>query len=735
MAKWLYRLAQGAARHRRAVLVAWVALLAVVGVMGTAFRGETSDSFTIPGIESQQANDLLAEEFPIANAGTLRVVFAVTDDGTLAEPAAQEAIAESLATAGAVDGVVTVSDPTPSQLQIIAFADVVFAQPAEEIPEEAVDAAMEAMAPAREAGLQVEFAGSALETVPEVGGIAEVIGVGIAFVVLLVTLGSLVAAGLPLLTAVLGVGIGVLGVQLVSRFVEMSSTASTLALMIGLAVGIDYALFIVARHREQLADPTMSVTESIGRAIGTAGSAVVFAGLTVVIALAALSLIGIPFLTVMGLAAAATVAIAVLVALTLIPAALAIAGERLRPRSKTVFAGDTSEARDSFWLRWGRMIQRSPAAVLIVGVVLFGVLALPVTHMRLGLPSNEIQPEDSTQHQSYALLTEGFGEGFNATLIAVIDATEVPEGDHAALASQTAEGIRQDAGVAMVTDPVFNEAGTVAILNVVPFTGPDDDATTDLVDRLRDQPLELVDQAGGESYLTGVTAVAIDVSEKLADALPLFVGIIVALALVLLVIAFRSLLVPIKAVVGFLLTIAVSLGTTVWVFQDGHLLNLFNISAPAPIVSFVPVILVGVLFGLAMDYEVFLVSRMREHYHHSGDAEEAVLGGLRESGRVVCAAALIMAAVFGGFLFQGDPIIKSIAFALTIGVLVDAFVVRMTLVPAVMFLLGRRAWALPAWLDRIVPNVDIEGESLPKRDEAAPAEARPGTESAPGVPA
>jgi RND superfamily putative drug exporter len=716
MAKWLYRLAQGAARNRGAVLMAWVALLVVAGVLGTALKGTTSDTFTIPGIESQQANDLLAAEFPIANAGTLRAVFAAPDGGTLTDAATQEAIAASLSSAGDVDGVVAVTDLTVSQDQTIGFADVIFAAPAEEVPDDAKNAAMAAMAPARDAGLQVEFGGTASSEVPEVGGPAEVIGVGVAFVVLLVTLGSLVAAGLPLVTALVGVGIGVLGVQFVSRFIDMSSTASTLALMIGLAVGIDYALFIVARHREQLADPAMGVIESIGRAIGTAGSAVVFAGLTVVSALSALSLVGIPFLTVMGLAAAGTVAIAVLVALTLIPAVLAFTGERLRPR--TAPDAGTKPARSSFWLRWGRLIQRAPAAVLIAGIVLCAVLALPATHMRLGLPSNEVQPEASTQHQSYELLTTGFGEGFNATIIYVVDATEVPEADRADLMSEVRDAIGQDPDVAAVMDPTYNQAKTIAILNIVPFSGPDDDATSELVERLRDKPAAMVEQAGGTPYVTGLTAVAIDVSAKLAQALPLFVAVIVVLALILLLVAFRSILVPVKAVVGFLLTISVSLGTTVWIFQDGHLADLFNIASPAPIVSFVPVILIGVLFGLAMDYEVFLVSRMRERFHHGDGAPAAVLHGLEQSGRVVCAAALIMASVFGGFLFQDDPIIKSIAFALTIGVLVDAFVVRMTLVPAVMFLLGDRAWALPGWLDRIVPNVDIEGESLPKRDDA-----------------
>lgn len=718
MARWLYDMARGVARRRGTVVLIWIAILAVVGVLGATMRGEPTTEFTIPGIESQQANDLLAEEIPAASGGTIRIVYAAPDGMTLTDAKAQEAVGATREQAAAVEGVVAVTDLTISQSQTIGFADVIFALPADEVPSEARDAVTASAEPARDLGLQVEFGGSAMTEIPEIGGLAEVVGVGVAFLVLLVTLGSLVAAGLPLVTALVGVGTGVLGVQFVSGFVEMSSVSSTLALMIGLAVGIDYALFIVARHREQLADPAMSVTESIGRAIGTAGSAVVFAGMTVVIALAALTLVGIPFLTIMGLAAAATVAVAVLVALTLVPAVLAFAGERLRPRTTSSEA--PSEVR-SVWQSWGRTIQRAPGLVLVVGVILLGVLAMPATHMRLGLPSNEVQPAESTLYKSYALLTEGFGEGFNATLVYVIDASDVPETERAGLVETVAGEIQQDANVAVVAPPTFNQDGTVAILNIVPFTGPDADETTDLVDRLREGPAAMVEDAGGDPYVTGITAVGIDVSEKLADALPIFVGAIVILALVLLVIVFRSILVPIKAIVGFLLTIAVSLGMTVWIFQDGHLGDLFGVTTPSPIVSFVPIILIGVLFGLAMDYEVFLVSRMHERHQHGDSASDAVLHGLAQSGRVVSAAALIMGAVFGGFLFQDDAIIKSIAFALTVGVLVDAFVVRMTLVPAVMFLLGDRAWAFPGWLSRITPDVDIEGDSLPAHQDAASA--------------
>ena len=721
MARRLYALGRWSASHRGRVGLVWLVLLLVVGGLGITLAGTPTTEFTIPGIESQTAQELLQREFPAASGGTMRVVFAAAPGTTLADPAATAAITSSLTAAATVPGVVAPSPLTVSPDGTVGFSDVIFQQLASDVPQSAKDALDDAMAPARAAGLQVEYGGSASVNPVEIGGPAEVVGVGVAAVVLFLTLGSLLAAGLPLLTAAVGVAIGVLGVQFVSRFIEMTNTATILATMVGLAVGIDYALFIVSRHREQLADPTMAVAESIGRAVGTAGSAVTFAGVTVIIALSALSVTGIPFLATMGLAAAATVLLAVLIALTLLPALLAAAGERLRPRARRPSRRNPdgparTATPGALGLRWATAISRAPVAVLVVAIVALAVVALPVRHLALGLPSNETQPVESTQHRSYDLLTEGFGPGFNATLAVIVDATGLAPEQRDAILGQLGGTLPQDSDVAAVAPPQLNEAGTVAVLSVVPKTGPDDSATTDLVHRLRDDVRPTVTGSGGTMYVAGATSAAIDVSAKLASALPPFIAIIVVLALILLAVAFRSLLVPVKAVLGFLLSIAASLGLVVWVFQDGHLGGPLSVASPAPIVSFVPVLLIGVLFGLAMDYEVFLVSRMREHFHHTGDARAAVIQGVAQSGRVVCAAALIMASVFGGFIFSADPIIKSIAFALTVGVLIDAFVVRMTIVPAVMILLGRWAWALPGWADRIIPNVDIEGASLPARE-------------------
>ena len=717
MARKLYALGRWAAVHRGQVVTAWVLLLVVAGGLGVGLHGQLSSVFSVPGTESQNAQNLLQDKFPAAVGGTARVVFAAPRGATLVSAQSEGAIAASLRNAARVPGVLAVTDPfqasTVSAGRTIGYADVLFRQLAANVSQPAKDKLMTAMDPARAAGLQVAFGGTAFAAQGKIQGPGEIIGVVVAYGVLAVALGSLLAAGLPLLTALLGVAIGVLGVEFLSRFIQMTNTATVLATMIGLAVGIDYALFIVSRHREQLADPGQDITDSIGRAIGTAGSAVVFAGTTVIIALAALSAAGIPFLTVMGLAAAGTVALAVLVAVTLVPAVLSMAGERLRPGTSGSRAGRGWGRRGRWGLAWARLISRAPAAVLVVCAAGLLVLALPVRHLQLGLPGNDSEPVSSTQHQSYDLLARGFGPGFNATLAVVVDATRIPAPQRAQILTRLAATLRSDPDIAGVTAPVLNQAGTVAVLSVVPRTGPDASATTTLVHRMRDADLPPVAKAGGTGYVAGNTAADIDVSARLGAALPLFVAIIVVLAFVLLAVAFRSLLVPLTATLGFLLSVAASLGVMVWVFQYGHLHALTGAAAAAPIVSFVPVLLVGVLFGLAMDYEVFLISRMRESFGRDGDSAAAVAAGLQRSGRVVCAAALIMSSVFAGFIFTADPIIKSIAFALTTGVLIDAFVIRLTVIPAVMTLLGRHAWQLPGWLDRILPHADIEGAALP----------------------
>ncbi|MFJ8168079.1 MMPL family transporter [Streptomyces sp. NPDC094473] len=707
MAILLYRLGRLSFRRRGRVLALWLLLLALLGGGAAAFSGPTTSKFSIPGTESQRALDSLAREFPQAGGATGTIVVVAPEGGKLT-PAAVAPVTEEAAD---VPGVLAAVDPfvskAVSQDGRYALIQVQFASGADGITDAQREAFGEAGASA--SGLRVEHGGEIMRGVPEIGS-TEIIGVAVAALVLVLTFGSLVAAGMTLLNALVGVAAGMAGLFALSSTVELTSTAPILALMLGLAVGIDYALFITSRYRHYLLEG-MDGEEAAGRAAGTAGSAVVFAGATVVIALAGLAVAGVPFLTVMGLAAAATVALAVLVSLTLLPAVLGFAGARVLPRKQRsrdrTPASAPAEAEAGFGFRWGRIVARLRVPVLVLGVVGLGALALPVQDMRLALPDASTEAVGSPNREAYDLTTEGFGEGFNGRLVAVVS------GDTAratgAAAKETAALITDTDGVLAVAAPQMNEKGTTALLAVIPETGPTAAATEDTVNEIRDR---VADVRGATVSLTGATAVGIDVSEKLAAALPVYLLLVVGLSVLLLMLVFRSVLVPLKAALGFLLTIGATFGITVTIFQEGHLAELVGLDTPGPLVSFLPILLIGILFGLAMDYEVFLVSRMREDFVHGADARESVISGVGHNGRVVTAAAVIMTAVFGGFVFMPDPIIKSIGFALAIGVLVDAFVVRMTLVPAVMHLLGRAAWWLPRPVDRILPDLDIEGERL-----------------------
>ncbi|MEV5158633.1 MMPL family transporter [Streptomyces sp. NPDC053728] len=705
MAILLYRLGRLSFRRRGRVLALWLLLLALLGGGAAAFSSPTTSKFSIPGTESQKALDSLSREFPQAGGATGTIVVAAPEGGKLT-PAAVAPVTEE---AAEVPGVLAAVDPFTSKAVSrdgrYALIQVQFTSGVDGITEAQREAFTEAGSSVTD--LRVEHGGEIMRGVPEVGS-TEVIGVAVAALVLVLTFGSLVAAGMTLLNALVGVAAGMAGLFALSSVVELTSTAPILALMLGLAVGIDYSLFITSRYRHYL-NQGMDGEEAAGRAAGTAGSAVVFAGATVVIALAGLAVAGVPFLTVMGLAAAATVALAVLVSLTLLPAVLGFAGTRVLPRKHRTpgQAPAAAPAGSGFGFRWGRIVARLRVPVLILGVAGLGALALPVQDMRLALPDASTEAVGSPNREAYDLTTEGFGEGFNGRLIAVVSA-DTPQATGTAV-KETAALITKTDGVLAVAAPQMNEKGTTALLAVIPGTGPTAAATEHTVNEIRDR-VESV--TGASIALTGATAVGIDVSEKLAGALPVYLLLVVGLSVLLLMLVFRSVLVPLKAALGFLLTIGATFGITVAIFQEGHLAQLVGLDTPGPLVSFLPILLIGILFGLAMDYEVFLVSRMREDFVHGADARESVIGGVGHNGRVVTAAAVIMTAVFGGFVFMPDPIIKSIGFALAIGVLIDAFVVRMALVPAVMHLLGRAAWWLPRPVDRVLPDLDIEGERL-----------------------
>ncbi|GAA3234704.1 MMPL family transporter [Actinocorallia longicatena] len=701
MAALLYRLGRFSFHRRGRVLAAWMLLLAVLGGAALAFKGPSSSEFSMPGTESYRAMTTVERDFPQAGGATGTIVVAAPDGSTLTA----ERVAPIVAEAKAVPGVLAATDPFTSKA-VSADGRYALVQVQFEAAKADLTAAQhEAYLKVGESadGLRVEHGGDAADGKAE-GGATEALGVLVAAVVLVITFGSLAAAGMTLVNALIGVAAGMAGLYSLSSVVELNSAAPTVALMLGLAVGIDYSLFITSRYRQYLADG-LEAREAAGRAVGTAGSAVVFAGITVVIALAGLSVVGIPFLTAMGLAAAATIAIAVLVALTLLPAVLGFAGDRVlhrRDRKEKSAAG-----REAFGFRWGRLVLRHRIPVLIAGLVGLGALALPVTDMRLALPDAGSQSQDSPQRQAYDLISEGFGAGFNGRLIAVVTGDD--RAATTAAATEAGDVIKSVDGVLAVAPPQLNGAGTTALVPIIPQDGPDSAATERTVHAIRGA-VSGID--GADVALTGATAVGIDVSEKLADALPVYLLLVVGLSVLLLMLVFRSILVPLKAAAGFLLTVGATFGVTVAVFQEGHLAGLVGLDTTGPLVSFLPVLLIGILFGLAMDYEVFLVSRMREDFVHGASPERAVVGGLGHNARVVTAAALIMISVFAGFMLAPDPVVKSIGFALAVGVFIDAFVVRMTLVPALMSLLGKAAWWLPRRLDRALPDLDIEGESL-----------------------
>ncbi len=722
MATLLQRLGLASARHRALVITIWLVALVGAGAAAVTLSGPTANSFSIPGAESTVALDVVQAEFPQlqADGATAQVVMTAPDGQSVTDPSNVKAIGRVVTALGSIDGVSMASDPLDAARPVVsadrtvAVSTVTFEQNQGNVDEDTLTAVQQAVDAARSSGLDIAIGGDAFRGVPEVFGPGEIGGVIVAFVVLMLTYGSLAAAGANLLTALIGVGIGAAGITALTGLVDLQSTTSILAIMLGLAVGIDYALFIFARYRsERLAGA--EIHEAVGRATGTAGSAVIVAGLTVVIALAGLSVVGIPFLAEMGLAAAATVVIAVLVALTLVPALLASMGDRVLRRaqraalasgpSEETAAGEPRHEASSPGLiaRWSRLVTGRPAAAVLAGVIALGVVAIPVMSMQTALPDSSTADPASQERQAYDTLAEKFGPGLAAPLLLLVEGPNAPQ--EAASVQQQVQGV---AGVAVVTPPQPSADNRAALLTVIPQTGPHDTGTEQLVKTLRDTSF------GGdvEVRVTGATAVSIDVDATLSTALPRYLVLVVGLALILLLLVFRSILVPVTATLGFLLSYGAALGATTAIFQWGWFADLFGVAQPAPLMSLLPIIVVGILFGLAMDYQVFLVSRIHEAFAHGEDPVAAVGHGFRRSAPVVVAAATIMASVFGGFVGTNDPMIKSIAFALTVGVLFDAFVVRMLVIPAVLTLLGRSAWWLPAWLDRILPHVDVEGSGL-----------------------
>jgi putative drug exporter of the RND superfamily len=714
VAAFLHRLGRGAFRWRWFVVVLWVGVLGGVGFAASKAPSPPDTGLSIPGTESQQASDLMQQRFGATGGGAVAQIVFVAPNGQKITAAADRAAVEKIVTtvAGGPQ-VASTLDPfaanAVSKDASTAYAAVSYKVVAKDLTGASKNALENAIKQGRTAGLTVEIGGSALTVQPSAGGATEVIGVGAAAIILLITFGSLAAAGLPLISALIAVGTGSAGILALGKTLGLSSTTSALATMLGLAVGIDYALFIVSRYREERAKGS-EPREAAGVAVGTAGSAVVFAGMTVVIGLAGLSVVGVPMLTKMGLAAAATVVVAVLVSLTMVPALLgfwpnAVLSRRVR-RGKKAGHGDKLNAG----AHWARGVLRLPVPVLLLGVIGLGALALPTTALHLGNQDNGTLPTSNTERRAYDDLAKAFGPGFNGPLTIVVNARGAT--DPKTAVAQIDRAIASTAGVVSVSAARYNTAGDTAVFTAVPSTGPSDQKTTDLVHAIRAERTALTSGTGATFAVTGATALDIDSAQKVQHALPIYLAVVVGLAVLLLLAVFRSVLVPLKAAFGFVLSVLAALGAVVAVFQQGHLASLLGVHQTGPIMTLMPIFMVGIIFGLAMDYEVFLVSRIREAHVHGEPARQAVVSGFRNSARVVVAAALIMTAVFSGFIGAGSALIKMIGFGMAVAVLLDAFVVRLALVPAVLALLGDRAWRLPRWLNKILPRVDIEGQAL-----------------------
>lgn len=710
MSSLLYALGRLAFRRWGRVLAVWALAAGALGA-GAGLLGQgTSDTFRIPGVESFEAFDRLGQTFPEVSGAAGQVV-AVAAEGDVTDPDHRRRIESLVRVLREVDQVAFVLSPydemvtgTISPDRSAAVIQVQMTVGSDEVTEDTRAQLEQVATEASGRGLSFHAGGGAFGPEPPVIGATEGIGLAVALVVLALTFGSLVAAGLPLLGALGGIAVSMAGIWLATAWLTVTSTAPFLALMIGLAVGIDYGLFVLARHRDQLREG-LDPEESAGRAVATAGSAVVFAGLTVMIALAGLMVTRIPFLTVMGLSAAFAVLVAVLVALTLVPALLGMLKGRIAPSRRS-----PRRPRRGFADRWVAAVTRFPLlTVLVVGAGLVA-LAVPAADLRLALPDNGTAPEGTTQRTTYDLISEKFGVGHNGPLLVTADI--VQSTDPLALVADVERELAALDGVASIPIATPNPDADTMIIQVTPETGPTDVETERLLQDIRDLRPALQDEYGIDIAVTGQTAAAVDVSERLASALLPFALLVMGLSLVLLAIVFRSIAVPVKATVGYLLSVAASFGVVVLVYQEGLLAEELHTVAVGPIVCFLPILLMGLLFGLAMDYEVFLVSRMREEFVHGTEARRAVRTGFTASARVVTAAAVIMIAVFAAFVPHGDATTQPIALALAVGVFVDAFLVRMTLVPAAMALMGRRAWWFPRVLDRRLPVLDVEGEGV-----------------------
>jgi RND superfamily putative drug exporter len=724
----LYHLGRLCSRHHWPVIGLWAVVAVALVVVAQSAGERYSDNLSLPGTDSTNATNLLQDRLPQQAYGTNPVVLQAKS-GSLTDPNNKAAVQSTVASLNKVKHVIKTVDPTSSagasflsKDKTIGYIPVTLDVGPSDLSVEQAQAITDGVAPARQAGLKVATGGYVGQKLSKPATeSSEVIGLAAAVVILLFAFGTATAMALPIATAVLGLAISLSAVRLLAHAFQVPSIAPTLATMIGLGVGIDYALFLVTRHKLQLREG-MEMQESVARSAATAGGAVVFAGITVVIALVSLAAADIPIVTAMGCMAAISVVVAVLAATTLLPALLGALGPRIDSLRVKLGRTHPDDHRPHGWLRWAGGVAKRPWRSALASVVVLGVLAVPVLNLQLGQSDVGALPTSTTARQAYDLITKGFGVGTNGPLL-----ISASFGSPASSATDTRlttleNDVKQTPGVQSVTPATVDSKGDAAVFTAIPTTAPSSDETVDLVNTLRDNVIPAASKGtDSKAYVGGQTAGYIDLADRISEKLPSMILIVVALSFLVLLLAFRSILVPLKAAIMNLFSVAAAYGVVTFVFQEGHGASLIGLDGAIPIVSFVPLLMFAILFGLSMDYEVFLLTQVHEHYEEHSDPSRAVVEGLANTGRVITSAALIMVFVFGSFILNGDPTVKEFGVGLAVAIAIDATIVRCLLVPAVMVLLRARAWWLPQWLGRVVPRISIEGEEYFAKLDAASA--------------
>ncbi|HET8639240.1 MAG TPA: MMPL family transporter [Solirubrobacterales bacterium] len=738
----LYAIGRFCSRHHWPTIAVWLIAAVVLVIAGQASGDKTNDNLTLPGTGSTLATELMEEKLPEQAYGSNPVAFE-SHEGALSQPKYAQAIEESIARLQAMPEVNSAISPLSKEGiergllrkdKTVAYTPVFLNVGPGELTEAQALAVLDAANPAERAGLETSvgaYVGQQLSK-PDTG-VSDAIGIAAAIVILLFAFGTATAMIMPIGSAIVGLAISLSIIRLLENAVEVPSVAATLATMIGLGVGIDYALFIVTRHKLQLGEG-MEVRESIARATATAGGAVVFAGFTVVIALCSLAFAGIPLVSTLGFTAAIAVVVAVCGASTLLPAMLGALGPHINSLRVPGTSGGTEDSEPHGWRRWARGVAERPWRSAAAALAVLIVLALPIFKLELGQNDLSALPKSTTARQNYDSLDKGFGPGVNGPLLVTSQFRSPQEAQR--MLPVLGKAVSEAPDVAAVSEPTLDKAGTVAVFTAISKSAPWADETVDLVEDLRDTTIPAALQGtGAAAYVGGQTAGYIDLASQIADKLPLMIAIVVGLSFIVLLLAFRSLLVPVKAAAMNLLSVAAAYGVVTAVFQLGWASSLIGLDHSIPIVSFVPLLMFAILFGLSMDYEVFLLTQMREHFRENEDEKEAVIEGLANTGRVITSAAAIMVCVFTSFVLNGNPIVKEFGVGLAVAIAIDSTIVRCLLVPAVMVLLGKWAWWMPRWLDRFTPHISIEGEEFFAKRDAALAMAGASGASPAAVPA